>query len=96
LDQKNSFKNILEKVIFYILSRFFLRVLCPKKKKFTLQDLNFFFLEIGRSHWVSKIDNFMLISKSLICLSDKMLPKKVKLKNCLKVQIGPSSNPFVF
>ncbi len=31
-----------------------------------------------------KIQNFMLISKILICLSDKMPPKRLKLKNLFK------------
>jgi hypothetical protein len=30
----------------------------------------------------NKIQNFMLISKLLICLSDKMLLHKIKIKNC--------------
>ncbi len=39
-----------------------------------------FFLEIGHIGY-QKIGNFMLISKKQTCLSEKMPPKKLKLKN---------------
>jgi hypothetical protein len=43
-----------------------------------------FFLEIGQIGY-QKIENFMLISKMKTCLSDKMLPKKVKIKKRKKM-----------
>jgi hypothetical protein len=41
--------------------------------------VKFFLLEIGHIGY-QKIKNFMLISKMQTYLSDKMLPKKVKIK----------------
>jgi hypothetical protein len=41
--------------------------------------VKFFFLEIGHIGY-QKIENFMQISKKQTCLSDKMPPKKVKIK----------------
>ncbi len=41
--------------------------------------MNFFFLEIGHIGY-QKIEDFMLISKMQTYLSDKMPPKKVKIK----------------
>ncbi len=41
--------------------------------------MKIFFLEIGHIGY-QKIGNFMLISKKQTCLSDKMPPKKVKIK----------------
>ncbi len=38
-------------------------------------------LEIGHTGYFKKIENFMLISKMQIYLSDKMPPKKLKFKN---------------
>jgi hypothetical protein len=38
-------------------------------------------LEIGHTGYLKKIENFMLISKMQIYLSDKMPPKKFKFKN---------------
>jgi hypothetical protein len=39
------------------------------------------FFSGNRSYRVPKMVNFMLISELQICLCDKMLPKKLKLKN---------------
>ncbi len=46
--------------------------------------MKIFFLEIGQIGY-QKIENFMLISKMKTCLSDKMLPKKVKIKKRKKM-----------
>jgi hypothetical protein len=56
--------------------------LCPKIKKMALLRAESFFLGIGHIGYLKKSRIFMLISKILICLSDKMLPKKLKLKKC--------------
>jgi hypothetical protein len=49
--------------------------------------VNIFFLEIGRIGY-QKIENFMLISKMQTCLSDKMPPKKVKIKKRKKMGLS--------
>jgi hypothetical protein len=49
--------------------------------------VKFFFLEIGHVGY-KKIENFMLISKIPTCLSDKMLPKKVKIKKPKKMGLS--------
>jgi hypothetical protein len=41
--------------------------------------MKIFFLKIGHIGY-QKIENFMLNSKKQTCLSDKMAPKKVKIK----------------
>jgi hypothetical protein len=51
-----------------------------KKLKNGPSMVKFFFLEIGHIGY-QKIGNFTLISKMEICFSDKMLPKKLELKN---------------
>jgi hypothetical protein len=52
-----------------------------------------FFLEIGHIGF-QKIKNFMLISKKQICLSDKMPPKKVKIKKRKKMGISKIRKQF--
>jgi hypothetical protein len=42
--------------------------------------VKFVFFVVGHIEY-QKIENFMLISKIQSCLGDKMLPKKLKLKN---------------
>jgi hypothetical protein len=52
-----------------------------------------FFLEIGHiGH--QKIRNFMLISKMQTYLSDKMPPKKVKIKKRKKMGLGKFRKQF--
>jgi hypothetical protein len=46
-----------------------------------------FFLEIGQIGY-QKIENFMLISKIQTYLSDKMPPKKVKIKKQKMMGLG--------
>jgi hypothetical protein len=53
-----------------------------------------FFLEIGHIGY-QKIKNFMLISKLQTYLSDKMPPKKLKLKNDEKWDLANLENSFL-
>ncbi len=74
LDRQEKSKTILEKAFFFIFWRFYLF------SDFVL--LNFKigpserwkFFSWNRSYRVSKIENFMLMSKKQTCLSDKMPP----------------------
>jgi hypothetical protein len=83
-------KNILEKVFFFILSRFFLIWdFVPKNvKNDPSERWNFFFPEIGHIGYKKE---------SILCwLSDKMLPKKVKIKKQYKLgQISTFQNGFL-
>jgi hypothetical protein len=76
--KKNS-KNILEKAFFYIFCGFLHNwgFVIKFLKNGPSERWKISFLEIG--HWLSKIENFMQISKILICLSDKMLPNIIKI-----------------
>jgi hypothetical protein len=56
--------------------------------------VKFFFLEIGHIGY-QKIDNFMLISKMQTYLSDKMPPKKVKIKKRKKWDLANLENSFL-
>jgi hypothetical protein len=49
--------------------------------------MKFFFLKIGHIGY-QKIENFMLNSKKQTCLSDKMAPKKVKIKKQKKMGLS--------
>jgi hypothetical protein len=53
-----------------------------------------FFLEIGHIGY-QKIENFMLISKMQTYLSDKMPPKKVKIKKRKKWDLANLENSFL-
>jgi hypothetical protein len=98
LDKKKNSKNILEKVIFYILSGFFLNWdLCPKMIKMGPSESWFFILEIGHSRHKKKIENCMLVSKTIFAFVTKCSQKKLKIKKLfLKVQIWLSPNFSVF
>jgi hypothetical protein len=52
-----------------------------------------FFLEIGQIGY-QKIENFMLISKMQTYLSDKMPPKKVKIKKRTKLGLSKFRKQF--
>jgi hypothetical protein len=52
-----------------------------------------FFLEIGHIGY-QKIENFMLISKMQTYLSDKMPPKKVKIKKLQKMGLSKFRKQF--
>jgi hypothetical protein len=52
-----------------------------------------FFLEIGHIGY-QKIENFMLISKVQTYLSNKMPPKKVKIKNVKKMGLSKFGKQF--
>jgi hypothetical protein len=52
-----------------------------------------FFFEIGHIGY-QKIENFMLISKMQTYLSDKMPPKKVKIKKRKKWELANLENSF--
>jgi hypothetical protein len=52
-----------------------------------------FFLEIGHIGY-QKIENFMLISKMQTYLSDKMPPKKVKIKKRKKMGLSKFRKQF--
>jgi hypothetical protein len=52
-----------------------------------------FFLEIGHIGY-QKIENFMPISKMQTYLSDKMPPKKVKIKKRKKMGLGKIRKQF--
>jgi hypothetical protein len=52
-----------------------------------------FFLEIGHVGY-QKIENFMLISKMQTYLSDKMPPKKVKIKKQQKMGLSKFRKQF--
>ncbi len=56
--------------------------------------MNFFFLEIDHIGY-KKIKNFMLISKMQTYLSDKMPPKKVKIKKRKKWDLASLENSFL-
>ncbi len=56
--------------------------------------MNIFFLEIGHIGY-KKIENFMLISKMQTYLSDKMPPKKVKIKKRKKWDFANLENSFL-
>ena len=56
--------------------------------------MKIFFLEIGHIGY-QKIENFMLISKMQTYLSDKMPPKKLKLKNDKKWDLANLENSFL-
>jgi hypothetical protein len=56
--------------------------------------VNFFFLEIDHIGY-KKIKNFMLISKMQTYLSDKMPPKKVKIKKRKKWDLASLENSFL-
>jgi hypothetical protein len=56
--------------------------------------VKFFFLEIGHIGY-QKIENFMLISKLQTYLSDKMPPKKVKIKKRKKWDLAKLENSFL-
>jgi hypothetical protein len=53
-----------------------------------------FFLEIGHIGY-KKIKNFMLISKLQTYHSDKMPPKKVKIKKLKKLDLANLENSFL-
>ncbi len=55
--------------------------------------MTFFFLEIGHIGY-QKIENFMLISKMPTYLSDKMPPKKVKIKKREKMGLSKFRKQF--
>ncbi len=55
--------------------------------------MKFFFLEIGHIGY-QKIENFMLISKMQTYLSDKMPPKKGKIKKDKKWDLANLENNF--
>jgi hypothetical protein len=59
-----------------------------------LRGENFFF-EIGHIGY-KKIKNFMLISKMQTCLSDKMPPKKVKIKKRKKKGLSKIRKRFFY
>jgi hypothetical protein len=52
-----------------------------------------FFLEMGHIGY-QKIENFMLISKKKTCFSDKMPPKKVKIKKQNKIGLSKIRKQF--
>ncbi len=81
LNRQNISKTILEKAFFFIVWRFYLlMVFVLINFKIGPSEVNIFFLEIGHIGY-QKIENFMLVSKKQTCLSDKMPPKQLKLKN---------------
>ncbi len=55
--------------------------------------MKIFFLEIGHIGY-QKIENFMLISKMQTYLSDKMPPKKVKIKKLQKMGLSKFRKQF--
>jgi hypothetical protein len=78
LDWQKISKTILEKHFsLYCGTSIFFWFLCRKIGIKALLRGEIFFLKLGHIGY-QKIENFMLISKKQTCLSDKMLPKKVK------------------
>jgi hypothetical protein len=81
LDRRKISKTILEKAFFFILWCFYLfSVFVSKNLKNVFLSGELFFLAIGHMGY-QKIKDFVLNSKKQTCLSDKMPPKKLKLKN---------------
>ncbi len=57
--------------------------------------MKIFFLEIGHIRY-QKIKNFKLISNKQTCLSDKMPPKKVKIKKLFLTLIRAAGGVYDF
>ncbi len=80
LDRQKKSKTILEKAfILYFAAFLSFCFLCKKNWKTGLLRSKIFALKYVCTVWYKKIKNFMLISKKQTCLSDKMLPRKVKI-----------------
>ncbi len=82
LDRQKISKTVLEKAFFFIFWLFYLfLVFVLINSKISPSEVKFIFFEIGHIGY-PKIENFMLISKTQTCLSDKMPPPpKKKFKN---------------